>query len=161
MRELTSPIWWISVVVVGLAVNLASAYLKPRLDALLLRSSSRWRSRSAERLARRRQAVDELRSNEKHLAFAYLRVISARLEGVQHFAFSAWVAAMSTLAMLLRRPLSLPEKTLIITGLLGVMLIISGGLAALVKVTNEIALIHEAEAGDAGDAIVSVSAPPS
>ena len=48
---LTSPVWWLSVVIAGIAINVISAYLKTSLDERLSSLSSRWRNRSEKRKA--------------------------------------------------------------------------------------------------------------
>jgi hypothetical protein len=58
--SLLSPGWWMSVVVAGLLVNLASAYLKPIVDHMLERVSSAARQRSATRVAAHRLLVARL-----------------------------------------------------------------------------------------------------
>lgn len=51
-NDITSWYWWISVVVVGLGINLASAYIKPAVDRWYVRLSERKRlSSEAERAA--------------------------------------------------------------------------------------------------------------
>ncbi|MDZ4057977.1 MAG: hypothetical protein U1D69_13655 [Polynucleobacter sp.] len=45
-KSLLSPSWWISVVVVGVLVNLLSTYMKPPIDSLLARINSVWRNRT-------------------------------------------------------------------------------------------------------------------
>jgi len=37
--------WWVSAVVVGIIINLASDYLKPYIDKILATVSSRWKAR--------------------------------------------------------------------------------------------------------------------
>ncbi len=57
--------WW--GVVVALSLNLAAAYLKPRLDTWLLTTSSWWRSRSAKRIAARKMVLDDLRDPDRQM----------------------------------------------------------------------------------------------
>jgi hypothetical protein len=49
-KQVSDPTWWISVVVVGLLINLASDYLKPLLDRIL-GSFSNARKRANEKQA--------------------------------------------------------------------------------------------------------------
>lgn len=63
LASLSSLYWWLSVVVVGLLINLSSAYLKSRLDSSLYRRSSRRRAQAEARNKARKQAVEKLRSN--------------------------------------------------------------------------------------------------
>src|SRR5207244_3600356 len=60
-----------SVVLVNILINLASAYLKPQLDSYLLRTSSRWRSRSAKRLATRNKEIEAVLS-EPHQELLFI-----------------------------------------------------------------------------------------
>ena len=46
LQSLLSPVWWFSVVVAAVAVNLGSAYLKRPLDDALSRNFQRWRKRT-------------------------------------------------------------------------------------------------------------------
>jgi quinol-cytochrome oxidoreductase complex cytochrome b subunit len=44
--DLTSPYWWMTVVIVGLVINIASSYFKPFLDRQFSRFSERRRERT-------------------------------------------------------------------------------------------------------------------
>lgn len=68
--ELGKPAWWISVVIAGLVVNLASAYLKVRIDSLLSARSERWRVRSSKREGFRRSKANWLAEDDGELAGA-------------------------------------------------------------------------------------------
>jgi hypothetical protein len=77
--------WW--GVVVALAVNLSSAYLKPRLDVALSRTSSWWRSRSAARIAEQKRVLDELRDPEKQMLVLVEGIVTG-FASVQFFALT-------------------------------------------------------------------------
>ena len=64
LRDIGSPYWWLSVFVVGLAVNLLSAYLKPRLDRLLAKGSTSWATRNEKKKAAFLARVERCRSSE-------------------------------------------------------------------------------------------------
>jgi hypothetical protein len=81
MDELTKPIWWLSVVVAGVLVNLASAYLKPRIDAVLLQSSSWWRSRSQARIAAQERLINEHRNLDRQVA-TFVKSLIAGIYGL-------------------------------------------------------------------------------
>ena len=49
INELTKPVWWFSVIVAGVLVNLGSSYLKSVLDKSLSTTSYWWRRRSDSR----------------------------------------------------------------------------------------------------------------
>lgn len=63
--NLVSLYWWISVVIVGILINLASAYLKSKLDHRLSKTSIWWRSRSERQKAERQKKIEDLR-NKPH-----------------------------------------------------------------------------------------------
>src|SRR5262245_42781257 len=44
-NEIFSSYWWLSVVIVGILIILASAYIKPPLDDLMGKYSERWKLR--------------------------------------------------------------------------------------------------------------------
>lgn len=50
-KVLSSPYWWLSAVVVGILINLVSAYIKGPIDQLLSHISVAWRTRSEKRRA--------------------------------------------------------------------------------------------------------------
>lgn len=75
-KGIGSLYWWLSVVVVGILINLASAYLKPKIDSYLLSFSSRWQSYSKKRVAEENDLIEKLandRNEEILYALAELR----------------------------------------------------------------------------------------
>jgi membrane protein implicated in regulation of membrane protease activity len=50
---MSSLSWWVGVVIVGIVLNVVAAYLKPLMDRVGSRTSTRWKSRT-ERLQRER-----------------------------------------------------------------------------------------------------------
>lgn len=67
MKELwetiNSPVWLVSVVVVGVLINVASNYLQRRLDTAQNRFSSRRRKRREKESAQRLEEVEKLRGD--------------------------------------------------------------------------------------------------
>lgn len=64
-KSFSSINWWLGVVLVGILLNVLSAYLKPVIDALFSNASSWWRNRSEKARSARAFLVAELR-NDKH-----------------------------------------------------------------------------------------------
>lgn len=60
---LSSPVWWVSVVIVGICINLVSAYLKRPLDSFLSWASSWWRTRNTAQIESRAKLIARLRGN--------------------------------------------------------------------------------------------------
>ena len=83
MKELISNVssiyWWISVVIVGILINIISYYLTRKLDTRLSNVSSWWRKKSEIRKSQRLKKLDKLR-NDPHeqllLAFETIQSIS-------------------------------------------------------------------------------------
>ena len=85
LTNISSVYWWISVVVVGIVINLASAYLKTKLDTNLSNASSWWRKRSEAHKARRAKDLKRLTDNphdQMLLAFGEMR---DRIRAVSQF----------------------------------------------------------------------------
>jgi hypothetical protein len=64
LKNLSSVSWWVGVVLVGLAINLIAAYLKPRLDGTLSSVSKRWATKSAVRRGEREARIRALIASE-------------------------------------------------------------------------------------------------
>ena len=76
--NLSSVAWWISVVFVGLLINLVSAYIKPPIDMLGSKLSSAWRNRTVRSARRLTDAVDAAVADPSKLAHLQFRVLSNR-----------------------------------------------------------------------------------
>lgn len=57
--EIFTWYWFFSVIVVGLLINLASAYLKTPMDRVLSKASSRWRARVERKLEEHAEIVHD------------------------------------------------------------------------------------------------------
>jgi uncharacterized membrane protein YraQ (UPF0718 family) len=88
ITNISSLYWWISVVIVGILINLSSAYLKNKLDSSFYSASSWWRERSVAQKSKRRKELEELKGNHHKqllLAFGELR---DRMRSLLFFLFS-------------------------------------------------------------------------
>jgi len=92
LTNLTSLYWWVSVVIVGILINLTSAYLKNRLDGRLSRISGWWRKRSEAKKAETEQSVVNLVDNphEQYMA---------AFDGLRHGLRAVTVFLLSVLAL--------------------------------------------------------------
>ena len=66
------PVWWVSVVVVGILINFFSAYAKGWLDSGLSKVSEKWRRSSDKRKNAQLKKVEELAASE----YARLKAMS-------------------------------------------------------------------------------------
>lgn len=70
LASLASPAWWIGVVIVGVAINLLSAYLKPLFDSSASRMSTYWATRTKGRREARERRIAKLRDDPQGQIFA-------------------------------------------------------------------------------------------
>jgi hypothetical protein len=91
--------WWITTVVAAFLVNIASAYAKPRLDALLAERSGARRAAAQEASTKRRARVARLRSSNhaqllESFAIQAYRLKSLGTGGVGLFVilYTSWVS---------------------------------------------------------------------
>jgi hypothetical protein len=91
VTELTKPVWWVSVVFAGIAINLLSAYLKNTLDQVLTRASVSWRNRSVARQTIWLEQIRLLRTNEQARHLAIANEFRARLQSIHLFLFAIFL----------------------------------------------------------------------
>ena len=71
LQQLQSPVWWFSVVVAGLIVNVAAAFLKTHMDRWLNTRSASRRKRSEREAAAREATIAGLATNpQKQVLYA-------------------------------------------------------------------------------------------
>lgn len=150
-----SAAWWISSVVVALTVNLASSYLKPRLDTALLRTSAWWRAQSEARIEAHRRLV---RAVADELNLAYLRLIAERARAIEWFVMALLGLGLANIGSTV---MSAPGRVPFLYLTLGFMLLC---MIAAFRASNTAIdlyrLIREAETLKARDAESSSSSPP-
>jgi hypothetical protein len=89
MRNLVSLEWWLGVVLVGLVLNIVSAYLKPIVDRALSKISRSWRDRSVAQRGKRAKVIAQLRANP-HLQLLMLSAeLRHRFRGVVYLLLAA------------------------------------------------------------------------
>lgn len=129
LQDMSSIYWWISVVIVGLVINLVSSYLKPPLDALGGKTFHAWKAKSDRAKRLHDHNVSLLSSNPHAQVIAMLRTQSLRAKS------NGWsLTALLTLVLGLSstwtgfQPLLPPEHEAVLGGtlrFLNVMFIVS------------------------------------
>lgn len=79
LSDFSSWYWWVSVVVVGLLVNLASAYIKPVIDNRLATRSQALQERKSRRVAAFKEDVNLLASDSTLLVIAGQRFLGTQI----------------------------------------------------------------------------------
>ena len=128
INNLSSIYWWISVVIVGILINLLSAYLKVKLDSSLSRVSSWWRNKSEARKAQRLKDLARLRNDSQEQMKLMLSILRYRITSIMYFLWGVTiiVLAISIDQMTLGKPLrqELPHRIFRMVTLLGPALFI-------------------------------------
>ncbi|EOC7930534.1 hypothetical protein ACKVFH_001781 [Vibrio cholerae] len=70
LADASSTHWWLTVVVVGIVINILSSYIKSIFETLLASISSHWRYKQEKRTAEE-QKIIELLSEDKELKLVY------------------------------------------------------------------------------------------
>ena len=96
-KNLSSVYWWISVVVVGVVINVASAYLKTRLDTRLSKLSVWWRNKSEAQKGRRDEEVKKLRDDKQYQIIVGFREMRHRLRSIGLLIFGVLFFGMVTI----------------------------------------------------------------
>ncbi|MCQ3831177.1 hypothetical protein HXX02_17230 [Microbulbifer elongatus] len=87
----TSPAWWITVVIAGIAINLVSGYLKELIDSKLSRISHWWEARTKEQQVKRDNYISRLKTDDKFFA----------LHTIRHTKSRSWAIMWSLLGVML------------------------------------------------------------
>jgi hypothetical protein len=88
LNSVTSLGWWISVFLVGIFINVLSAYLKPNLDKLLSTTSGWWRKKVEDKQNARTLLVHELSGNFEDQTFFAFEEIRAKFRMIVLMIFS-------------------------------------------------------------------------
>jgi hypothetical protein len=121
LKDIGSPYWWIGVVLVGIAINVASHYLQKALDRQLSSVSSWWRERSEAQKTQRLKDLERLRDNLQAQTFTMVNAITYLLLGI---AFIVLSGMMLGFVVLVLRPIfeqfyPIIVSPMIATGMLG------------------------------------------
>ncbi|ONH50934.1 hypothetical protein BLL36_23785 [Pseudomonas cedrina subsp. cedrina] len=86
---LSDSFWWISVVIVGLAINLVSSYAKPLIDAGFGAASKKWKSSNDAKKAKEQEVIHQLSKSEYERSrlvqsanYAQIRALSFQMTAV-------------------------------------------------------------------------------
>ena len=96
-KNLSSLSWWVSVVVVGLVLNIGSAYLKPWLDRLGGSLSTSLRDHNERTRARRAGWIELLRTDHHAQLLMYAREARLRQRGNQFLLLSILLVMLGAL----------------------------------------------------------------
>ena len=81
-QSLDSIDWWFGVVVVGIAINLVSAYIKGPCDRVLSGASMWWATRSEAQRKARAERIARLRASKDEQTFALIQALHIRVRSI-------------------------------------------------------------------------------
>ncbi|OZY84384.1 hypothetical protein CBP51_14330 [Cellvibrio mixtus] len=88
VKGLSSPSWWVGVVIVGILINLISSLLIKFFGFLLKQTSEKWRNKEQIKNTERQKTIEKIKSNEKFLYFYMLSEIRYMVCGASYCIFS-------------------------------------------------------------------------
>ena len=95
LAQITSLSWWFGVVIVGLLINLAASYIKPKIDAIHENISKNARNKNEKKRKAWDEEVKHLAENDSYqadfsskLSHVYLESIFIMLMGIAIFLMS-------------------------------------------------------------------------
>jgi hypothetical protein len=82
IKEISSPYWWIGVVIIGIAINIASSYLKNIIEFILSRISNNWKLKQKERTIKTARIIDILKNKSELKVIYALRELRYRIRSI-------------------------------------------------------------------------------
>jgi hypothetical protein len=97
-NNLTSISWWIGVVIVGILINLVSAYIKSKLDSRLSKASTWWQKRSLAHEEKRRKELQKLRDKHHEQVMLALAGLRDRMRCILFSCLGAFIGVLTVLS---------------------------------------------------------------
>jgi len=106
LRFVSSPFWWLSVLVAAIIANLITFAVKAALDRAFAAASTTWRVRRTAQVAKTNALIDELSKDPTDLIMASHRIVSGELKSAVSviFAILATILAFITPEEVVSRP---------------------------------------------------------
>ena len=97
VEQTASPAWWIGVVLVGIIINLVSAYCKRPIDRLLGALSTKWATRTAALQKERDDRISAMSVSPEARMMARFEILSSRVWAVLFFQVSTFFGVLAAL----------------------------------------------------------------
>ena len=82
-KELSNPVWWITVVIAGIIINIVAAFIFKKMEASVSNTSSKLNRLTEQRRAERDARIELLKSDKQAVYLASLDEIRNRIRMVQ------------------------------------------------------------------------------
>lgn len=101
IKQLSSPSWWIGVVVIGIVINVISAPLGRVFEAQLGKVSSWQRHKSQEKIVKRQKLLESLRKSEIKQLFYAMQEQRLRIRSFENFVIGSLSLGVVFMALVL------------------------------------------------------------
>lgn len=91
IQALSSPVWWFSVVIAGILINIISSYMKNSIDNSLSKVSGWWKVRNENVKKIHENNIEFISQSEHNIQMEVLRVISCRITAVLYIVLGIFV----------------------------------------------------------------------
>ena len=150
VRDVVTPYWWISVVIVGIIIHVVGTFVTKKLEAGSGGLSKWWLKRTAAQRERRRRAVDELLNDPHEEISLSLESVYNMLNAFFYFGIAILVLAAPHLFTPPKHPVIhggfvLHLSLLLVEVFVGVLLLLAllGGFVSFLVATNSQNLLFD------------------
>ncbi|TKB07446.1 hypothetical protein [Desulforhopalus sp. IMCC35007] len=91
LSELSNPIWWVTVVIAGIIINLIAAYFKPVIDKLFSLFSSKIRKRNQIKETEKLLYIERLAKEQSFFITEQLSELRLRIQSVYSLVVGVFV----------------------------------------------------------------------
>jgi hypothetical protein len=144
INNLSSPYWWISIVVVGLILNIISAYFRDAIDTVLSRMSTWWSKRSDKRKNKREDQITSLIGDKDAQHIVTISEFRNRIRALYYLILGMSLITVSQFITLIQPDPGMRDATVKLSSLVSGSFIISISLSYFLKAVNEMGLVSEA-----------------
>lgn len=123
LADLNSLYWWLSVVIVGILINLFSSYVRDKLNSRLSRASLWWQKRSLTKINIRNKEIERLRKNTDEQLFLVYSEIRDRIESLGFLIFGILFLFIGT---------SLPDSINYVYNIFRIVLMACGAISFII-----------------------------
>lgn len=98
LNDVDSSYWWLSVVLVGLIINVASSYLKKFLDTAISKISETWKIRVEKKLKNKQKLISKLKQCDRSFHHYCMITTENHFRSMQNLILSTVVVTFGFIA---------------------------------------------------------------
>jgi len=85
LEDISSPYWWVSIVIVGILINVFSSFIFRRFEQISVKKSERKRLLLEAERQKRQSRIDALRGKKEELILQHLNINHFKQEALENF----------------------------------------------------------------------------